>query len=100
MAKANFNTDYAFATLAAAIVVLVCLAIGDSHAEQTDNWVQDYVVQLQCCGKTDAGGAGVYLGNGLVISAAHVAGDGTSGVRIDGLDVPARLIKTGSFPQL
>src|SRR5262249_25590077 len=70
------------------------------HAEPMDNWVQDYVVQLLCCGEPNAGGAGVYLGNGLVITASHVAGAQTSGVRIDDVDVPASLIKRGSFPQL
>ena len=50
--------------------------------------------------KPRPGGAGVYLGNGLVITAAHVAGANTRGVRIGGLNVPARLVKTGSFPDL
>jgi hypothetical protein len=100
MAKANFNTDFAKLMLGAAIVGLICLAINGSHAEPLDNWVQDYVVQFLCCGEPNAGGAGVYLGNGLVITAAHVAGGKTSGVRIDGLNVPAALIKAGSYPQL
>jgi len=100
MAKANFNTESAKLVLGAAIVGLVCLDFSGSRAERMDNWVQDYVVQLLCCGKQDAGGAGVYLGNDLVITAAHVGGGGTSGVRIDDLTVPAALIKAGSFPQL
>jgi hypothetical protein len=100
MAKPNFNTDFGNLTLATAIVGMVSLAISAPQAEPMDNWVQDYVVQLLCCGEQNAGGAGVYLGNGLVITAAHVAGGKTSGVRIDGLNVPAALIKTGSFPEL
>jgi len=95
MAKTNFNV---FATLGAAIVGLICFAISGSHAEPTDDWVKPYVVQFLCCGEQNASGAGVYLGNGLVITAAHV-GNGDS-VRIDGLNVPAALIKTGSFLQL
>ena len=53
-----------------------------------------------CCWAANklAGNAGVYLGNGLVITAAHVAGGKT--VRIDGLNVPAGLIKAGSYPEL
>jgi hypothetical protein len=100
MVKANFNADFVRLMLGAAIAGLHCLAINDSHAEPINNWVQDYVVQFLCCGKQDAGGAGVYLGNGLAITAAHVAGGGTSGILINGLNVPAALIKTGSFPEL
>src|SRR6266545_7686772 len=45
-------------------------------------------------------GYGIYLGNGLVITAAHVVGrvDRTRpSVRIAGLDLPARAIKEGRF---
>ena len=99
MAKPNF-TEFANLVLGAAIVGLVCLAIGGSHAEPMDNWVQDYAVQLLWGDEQNPGGAGVYLGNGLVITAAHVAGANTRGIRIEGVNVPARLVKTGSFPQL
>jgi hypothetical protein len=100
MAKAKFNADFVNLILGAAIVGPICLAISGSRAERMDNWVEDYVVQFFCCGKQDAGGAGVYLGTGLAITAAHVGGGGASGVRIDGLNVPAALIKAGSFPEL
>ena len=87
--------------LAAAFVVLLCLEIGGSRAEPADDWVQDYRVQLFMGDKRNPGFAGVYLGNGLVIRASHVAGANTRGVRIDGVDVPARLVKTGGpFPKL
>jgi hypothetical protein len=98
MAKANFNGDFANLTLGAAIAGLICLAISGLHAEQIDDWVQDYVAQFLGGDEQNAGGAGVYLGNGLVITAAHV-GTG-NGVRINGLNVPAALIKKGSFPEL
>jgi hypothetical protein len=100
MTKANFNTDFANLVLGAAFVGLVCLAISGSHAEPMDNWVQDYTVQLLRGDEQNPGGAGVYLENGLVITAAHVAGANTRGVWIDGLNVPAKLVKTGSVPQL
>jgi len=99
MAKANF-AEFAYLLLGAAIVGLVCFAISGSHAEPMDNWVQDYTVRVLWGDEQKPGGAGVYLGNGLVITAAHVGGDNTRGVRIDGLNVPARLLKTGTFPQL
>jgi hypothetical protein len=100
MAKPNFNTDFAHLMLAVAIVGVVCLAISASQADPMDDWVQDYVVQFLGGDEQNAGGAGVYLGNGLVITAAHVAGGGTRGVRIDGLNVPAAIIKAGSYPEL
>ena len=85
MAKPNFNIDFANLMLATTIVGLICLAISASHAEPMDNWVQDYVVQFLGGDEQNAGGAGVYLGNGLVISAAHVAGGtGRVCVRSDG----------------
>ena len=71
MAKANF-TEFANLVLGAAIVGLVCLAVSGSHAEPMDNWVQDYVVQFVRGDEQNPRGAGVYLGNGLVITAAHV----------------------------
>src|SRR6202044_544800 len=95
----NF-TEFANLKLGASFVGLVCLAIGGSHAEPMDNWVDDFRVQVLRGDEQNPGGAGVYLGNGLVITAAHVAGANTRGVRIDGLNVPARLVKRGSFPEL
>lgn len=99
MAKVKFNPYFVNLMLGAAMIALSFLT-SVSHAEPTDNWVQDHVVRLLRSGEQNAGGAGVYLGNGLVITAAHVTGGNTSGVRIDSLNVPAALLKTGSFPQL
>jgi hypothetical protein len=96
MAKANEVTNM---VLRAAYIALVCLVISDAHAEPIDNWVQEYVVQFLSGKEDNPFGAGVYLGNGLVITAAHVVSS-TRGVRIDAVNVPARLVKRGSFPQL
>jgi hypothetical protein len=83
------------------VIGLVCLAVGGARAEPTDNWVQEYVVQFPGP-DGNPGGAGVYLGKGLVISAAHVVGTTKRPVvvRIDGVNVAARLIKGGKFPDL
>jgi hypothetical protein len=83
----------------AVVIGLVCLAVGGARAQPADNWVQDYVVQFLSGKEQNPFGAGVYLGNGLVITAAHVVGS-TRGVRIDAVDVPARLVRRGSFPEL
>ena len=45
-------------------------------------------------------GYGVYLGKGLVITAAHVVGSAAHtkpSVRIAGMDLPAKAIREGSF---
>ena len=81
-------------------LVLGAFAISGAQAEPTDDSLEVYVVRILRGAEQNLGGAGVYLGRGLVITAAHVAGPNTSGVRIDGLDVAAKLIKTGTFPLL
>ena len=55
----------------AVVIGLVCLAVGGARAEPTDNWLQEYVVQFLWGPEWRLGGAGVYLGKGLVITAAH-----------------------------
>ena len=66
----KLNND--IANLALSASVALCLAISRSQAEPTDSWVQDYVVQFLSGKEENPFGAGVYLGNGLVITAAHV----------------------------
>src|SRR5262249_12537903 len=95
MATATFNK----LVLGCGFIGLVCLAFSGVRAEPRDNWVQHCRVQLLSGDELKPGHAGVYLENGLVITAAHVAGDYTRGIRIDGMNVPAKLIKTG-FPQI
>lgn len=82
------------------VIGLFCLSLNGAKAEPTDNWVQDYVIQFLWGPEQNLGQAGVYLGKGVVISAAHVAGANTRGVRIDGLTLPAKFVKAGKFPQL
>jgi hypothetical protein len=99
MANLKLSNDLANLVLRATCIAMLCLVISRSRAEPADNWVQDYVVQF-LSGKQDTPfGAGVYLGDGLVITAAHVVGT-TRGVRIDAVDLPARLVRRGSFPEL
>jgi Trypsin-like peptidase domain len=86
--------------VAAVCLTLAALAISGAQPEPTDNSLKAYVVRILWGPEQKLGGAGVYLGNGLVISAAHVAGGATSGVMIDDLKVPARIVKAGKFPQL
>jgi hypothetical protein len=84
------------------VVIALCLAgavIATSGAQPdpTDNSLQTYAVQMLQGSPQFVAGAGVYLGNGLAITASHVAGPNHPAVRIDGIDVPAKMIKRGSF---
>src|SRR5262249_179701 len=86
-------------------VTAVCLtlsafAMSGAQAEPTDDSLGVYVVRILLGAEQSLGGAGVYLGNRLVITAAPVAGANTSGLGIDGLNVAAKLVKTGTFPRL
>jgi hypothetical protein len=70
------------------------------HAEDTDDWLRVYAVNIIRHPPEPSTGKGIYLGRGLVITAAHVVGWAVRtnpSVQIAGLDLPARAIKEGSF---
>jgi trypsin-like peptidase len=58
-----------------------------------------YAVDILPPGSRSRFGTGVYLGKGLVITAAHVVPAKPS-VRIAGVDLPATIIKQGAFAQV
>jgi S1-C subfamily serine protease len=62
--------------------------------EPTDNSLRIYAVHVS------GGLYGVYLGNGLIITAAHVVGSASPPVRIAGLDLLGKVIKASPFEQL
>jgi hypothetical protein len=76
---------------------MAAFVINSAQADSTDNSLQIYVVQMLQGSEQSLAGAGVYLGNGLVITASHVAGPDHPGVRIGGLNVSAKMVKGGSF---
>jgi len=61
-------------------------------AQPTDDSLRVYAVHVDTR-------YGVYLGNDLIITAAHVA-SAKPRVRIAGLDLPAKIIRTSSFEEL
>jgi len=77
--------------LLAALTLIGCL-----HAEPADDSLRAYAVDILQPPSESRSGTGIYLGKGLVITAAHVV-HGTPGVRIAGLDLPASVIKQGAF---
>ncbi len=81
------------------IVIVLCLAFAAptlGHATSPDDSLTAYAVSVN-------GGAGIYLGNGLVLSVAHVVGGGIVNkptVIIAGQERTATVVKTSPFEQL
>ena len=72
------------------LVVLGLVPAAAAVAESADDSLRVYAVRV-------GGSYGVYLGNGLIITAAHVAGPR---VRISDLDLPAKIIKSSPLGEL
>ena len=73
------------------------------HAQSTDNSLRIYAVNIVQDPPQSWTGYGIYLGKGLVITAAHVVGSASRtkpSVRIAGLDLPATAIREGSFERV
>ncbi len=86
-----------------------CLAVaalptfGQAHAQSTDDSLRIYAVNILLDPPQSWTGYGIYLGRGLVITAAHVIGSATHtkpSVRIAGMDLPAKAVKEGSLEQV
>jgi hypothetical protein len=90
----------------AIVTLIVALTLAPSYAQTPDSELQVYaagVLNLSPFGRR-LSGYGVYLGQDAVITAAHVVGRWTllenPTISIAGGQVPAQIIKKGSFPQL
>ena len=88
----------------------LCLAAGSllplsfAHADPADDSLRFYAVDIWHDPPQSWGpGRGVYLGNGLVLTAAHVIGSAARtrpSVRIAGMDLPAKAIKEGNIERV
>jgi hypothetical protein len=80
------------------LVTTFLLASGFLYGESGDDSLRSYAVTIVHRGE------GVYLGNGLILTAAHVAGAASGAkpnVRFgDDLELPATFIKEGNFEQV
>ena len=80
------------------------LPLGFAQADPTDDSLRLYAIDIwQDPPQSWGPGRGVYLGKGLVITAAHVVGltrQTKPSVRIAGMDLPAHAIKEGSFERV
>jgi hypothetical protein len=83
-------------------LIVVCLppAQAATQAASDDGDLKSLAVHINTTPKQPWPLYGIYLGNGLVLTAAHVAGnvvDTKPHVLIAGQDLPAALVKQGSF---
>jgi hypothetical protein len=68
------------------------------------SWLRDILVRAQALfvqnPRGEMRGYGVYLGKGLILTAAHVVGSGGPTVRIANLELPAKPIRQGLLEQV
>jgi S1-C subfamily serine protease len=93
--KLGFWCCFAASTLA---------AVGGAHAQSTDDSLRIYAVDIwQDPPQSWGRGRGVFLGKGLVLTAAHVVGSVAHTkprVLIAGMELPATAIREGNFERV
>ena len=79
--------------------IAAAILSGSALPQDADQSLQIYAVHVLIDPMKTWSGQGVYLGNGLVLTAAHVTGSfwNTVRVAIAGQELPAAVIKRGSF---
>jgi hypothetical protein len=85
------------------LVAAVLMPLDCAHGQSTDDSLRVYAVHIIQDPPQSWTGYGIYLGRGLVITAAHVVGSASHtkpSVRIAGMDLPAKAIKEGSFERI
>jgi hypothetical protein len=91
-------------SLCLAELVLAAMPLDFAHADKADDSLQVYAVTLVMRDARQSWtGSGIYLGNGMVITAAHVVGTAIfskPSVRVAGLDLPTKVIKQGAPDQV
>ncbi len=81
------------------IVAVSLLTVPAASAEDTDQSLEVYAVSINRSANS-RWGTGIYLGNGLVLTASHVVGRNPfkrPNVTIAGQDLPAKVLKQGMF---
>jgi hypothetical protein len=96
-------------TLTANVLTLVCAALAvalappsaEAHSDEID--LKTFAVHVNRTPKQSWPGYGIYLGNGLILTASHVPGnvpETKPHVVIAGQDLPASLIKQGELERV
>jgi S1-C subfamily serine protease len=81
-------------------LVAATLLTGSAPAEDADASLRPFAVHIDLTPKQAWTGYGIYLGKGLVLTAAHVVGHAfftKPRVEIAGQEYPAKVVKEGSF---
>jgi hypothetical protein len=101
---------FGFYPMSKRLAKMICLGIIapamltlPAHPEEADQSLRLYAVHIVGVPKQSVSGYGVYLGKGLVMTAAHVAGSGLSHsvhVQIGSQELPSEILKRGKFPDL
>jgi len=89
--------------LSGIVFALTLAACGNALAQSTDDSLRIYAVNIIQDPPQSWTGYGIYLGKGLVLTAAHVVGSAARtkpSVRIAGMDLPAHAIKEGNFERV
>jgi hypothetical protein len=74
-----------------------------AHADPTDDSLRVYAVNIVQIPAQPWTGYGVYLGKGLIVTAAHVVGEASRtnpSVRIAGLNLQSKAVKEGAFDEV
>ena len=82
-----------------ASIIIVALLIAPAHSQSADDSLRSYAIHIDRTRMEPLNGYGVYLGNGFVITAAHVVGGGDATkpqVKIDGGYLPTKVVKDGN----
>ena len=90
----TFNLGFGYSFAAATLA-----AVGGAQAQSTDDSLRIYAVNIIQDPPQSWTGYGIYLGRGMVITAAHVVGSAARtkpSVRIADMDLPAHAIREGS----
>jgi hypothetical protein len=90
-------------TIGLVLATAALASLGFAHAQPTDDSLRIYAVNIIQDPPQPWTGYGIYLGRGLVITAAHVVGSAAHTkprVRIAGMDLPATAIKEGSLERV
>ncbi len=85
-------------------LIVAAAFVSQAHSQDDpDQSLRLYAVHIVRVPKENWTGQGVYLGNGLVLTAAHVAGNKfwhTIRVEIAGQELPANVLKEGYFSEV
>ena len=90
-------------TIGLVLAAAALASLGFAHAQPADDSLRIYAVNIIQDPPQSWTGYGIYLGRGLVITAAHVVGSAARtkpSVRIAGMDLPATAIKEGIFERV